>query len=308
MPLVTVSQTTGALVAPSLVDAFLKGRTQTTFNAYSRDLATFSRFLDVPTATDAANHLLALPHGQANGTALAYRASMIEAGLAPATVNRRLAALRSLVKLANTLGMVPWRLEVESVKSQAYRDTRGPGRDAYRALLDVARDQAPAKASRDVALVHFLHDLGLRRGEVVALDLADLNTRTQTLKIVGKGCTEATPITIPAPTFDVLLGWLAHRGDAPGALFTNFDRAGKGHRLTGSGLYSIVRGLGEKIDIQTRPHGLRHLAITEALNLTKGDLRAVQRFSRHRDVRTLNVYDDNRADLGGEVAALVAGA
>ncbi len=45
-----------------------------------------------------------------------------------------------------------------------------------------------------------------------------------------------------------------------------------------------------------------------ALDLTGGNVRAVQRFSRHRDLRVLNLYDDNRQDLGGEVAALVAGA
>ena len=36
------------------------------------------------------------------------------------------------------------------------------------------------------------------------------------------------------------------------------------------------------------------------------NLRAVQRFSRHRDPRVLSVYDDNREDLGGRIAVLVA--
>jgi len=54
-----------------------------------------------------------------------------------------------------------------------------------------------------------------------------------------------------------------------------------------------------------RAHGLRHAAITTALDWT-GDLRAVQPFSRHQDVRVLTVYDDNRADLGEQVAQRVA--
>ena len=58
--------------------------------------------------------------------------------------------------------------------------------------------------------------------------------------------------------------------------------------------------------METWPHGIRHTAITEALNLTQGDVRAVQRFSRHRDVRVLTIYDDNRTDLGGKVARMVA--
>ena len=54
-----------------------------------------------------------------------------------------------------------------------------------------------------------------------------------------------------------------------------------------------------------RPHGLRHAAITAALDLT-GDLRVVQRFSRRKDVRVLTVCGDNRADLGGDVARRIA--
>lgn len=40
---------------------------------------------------------------------------------------------------------------------------------------------------------------------------------------------------------------------------------------------------------------------------TGGDVRRVQKFFRHRHLRTLTVYDDNRQDFAGEVAALVAG-
>jgi len=68
----------------------------------------------------------------------------------------------------------------------------------------------------------------------------------------------------------------------------------------------MVRDLGRKIGLKVWPHGLRHAAITEALDLTGGNVRAVQRFSRHRDVRILERYDDNRRDLGGEVAKQVA--
>ncbi len=60
------------------------------------------------------------------------------------------------------------------------------------------------------------------------------------------------------------------------------------------------------VGLKTWPHGLRHAAITEALDLTGGDVRKVQRFSRHRDLQTLTIYDDNRVDLAGEVSKLVA--
>ncbi len=102
-----------------------------------------------------------------------------------------------------------------------------------------------------------------------------------------------------------LRAWLVLRGTEPGPLFGNVDRARKGRRLTTTSVYRMVRALGVKVGLVVRPHGLRHAAITAALDLT-GDLRAVRRFSRHKDVRVLTVYDDNRADLGGEVARRVA--
>jgi integrase/recombinase XerC len=120
--------------------------------------------------------------------------------------------------------------------------------------------------------------------------------------IVGKGSTEREAITLPAPTAQALSAWLKVRGTNQGPLFCNVDRARQGNgRLTGRGLHKICRLHG------FRPHGLRHLAITEALDLTNGDARAVKRFSRHSRIETVLIYDDNRQDLGGNIARMIAG-
>ena len=294
--------------APShrLVEAFFAGRNVRTLEAYRQDLETFRAFVGAASVDEAAGLLLSRGHGEANALGLSYRAELLERGLAPSTVNRRLAALRSLVKLARTLGLVAWTLEVEGVKSKAYRDTRGPGRAGFRRLLDELEERADGKAKRDLAAVRLLYDLALRRGEVVSLDLEDVDLEAGTVDVLGKGRTERVRLTLPEPTREALRAWMEARGAEPGPLFLNFDRAGKGGRLTGRSLHRIVKALGLKAGLEVRPHGLRHAAITEALDLLKGDVRKVQRFSRHRDLRTLNRYNDNREDLGGEVARLVA--
>ena len=73
------------------------------------------------------------------------------------------------------------------------------------------------------------------------------------------------------------------------------------------GLYLVVRQISERVGLRVRPHGLRHAAITRALDLMGGDIRSVQKFSRHQDVRLLQRYDDNRQDLAGAVAQRQAG-
>jgi integrase/recombinase XerC len=124
--------------------------------------------------------------------------------------------------------------------------------------------------------------------------------------VKGKGRSgEREALTLPGKTVDALGAWVKVRGVEAGSLFVNYDRAGKGKSLSDTALYYIIRRLGEKVGIVTRPHGIRHAAITEALDRTR-DPRAVQRFSRHRDLATILRYDDNREDLAGKVAEAVA--
>jgi integrase/recombinase XerC len=292
-----------------LLAAFLAGRSPQTVRAYRQDLADFAAFVGAASAPEAAQQWLACGPGAANERALGYKADLLGRGLAAATVNRRLAALRSLLKLGRTLGLVGWSLEVEGLRSEPYRDTRGPGRDGFRRMLSILARRTDAKGLRDWALLRLLYDLGLRRKEVVGLDMEDLDLEGATVMILGKGRTSKEKLSLPAPTRRALWDWLQVRGATPGPLFTSLDRAKKGDgRLTGSALYQIVRRLGAAVGLKTWPHALRHSAITDALDLTGGDVRAVQRFSRHRDLRTLLIYDDRRTDVAGDVARKVADA
>jgi integrase/recombinase XerC len=174
-----------------------------------------------------------------------------------------------------------------------------------------AAESGRPKPVRDLAIIRLLHDLGLRRGELVALDLADVELvpGAASVAIVGKGQTEATHLTLPDPTRHALANWVERHGEEPGPLFVRLDRAASGpDRLTDTAVFLVVRALGRKAGLSrpTRPHGLRHEAITRALDRTHGDIRTVQRFSRHADPKTLLRYDDCRRDLAGDVARLVA--
>jgi integrase/recombinase XerC len=285
----------------ALLQAFLSGRNALTMKAYRADLEDFAGFIKTGTIGEAASLLLTQAPGEANGLALAYKGAMVDRKLSAATVNRRLAALRALVKLARVLGLVPWSLEVQNLKAEACRDTKGPGRASLRKVLIELRQHPGPKSKRDVAILRLLHDLGLRRGEVVSLDRGHVDLEAGTLAVLGKGRTGRVKLSLPPETKAALSDWLATRGQEPGPLFKNFDRAEKGSRLTGASIYRLTRSLG-----LGRPHGLRHLAVTSALDLMGGDVRKVGKFSRHRDLRVLTVYDDARQDLAGEVARVIA--
>ena len=295
--------------AAALVAAFLAGRNPRTLDAYRKDLEDFRAYVGAPTPDAAAAALFGGSQGEANALALGYRVHLTERGLSPNTINRRLAALRSLVKLARTLGRVAWSLDVQSAKAQAYRDTRGPGLDGFRALLNASGGQTP-KAVRDRALLWLLFSPPLRRGEVAGLNLEDVERArgcVTALWVLGKGRADQERITLPARTGAALADWIEHRGEHPGALFLSLDPTRKGDgRLTGAGVYAVVRELGKRAGLGTvRPHGLRHAGITAALDAGM-EVREVKRFSRHAKLETLMIYDDNREDLAGRVAERVA--
>src|SRR4051794_23772017 len=82
-----------------LVEAFLAGRSPRTLAAYRADLEDFRCYMGTSTAAYAAKWLLDNPQVVAHALVLIYSSKMTRRGLQPATINRRLATLRSLVRL-----------------------------------------------------------------------------------------------------------------------------------------------------------------------------------------------------------------
>jgi len=300
-----------------LVEAFLSRPKATTVRAYRGDLEDFRSFLGADSIEVALEFLLVQGPGKANELARHYKRHLEARGLSTKTNARRLSTLRSAVKTARELGLVFWELVIKAEKAAPYRDTRGPGEEAVRAILAKASKRKDAKGLRDYALLRLLFDRALRRGEVVSLDVEDLDLDQETaigrgvVFLVGKGKSEKEPVSLPPQTRKAIAAWLEVRGLGPGPLFVNCDHAKKGrggaYRLSGTSLARIVAKAGRAVGLENvRPHGLRHTAITLVLDKTGGDMRAGQRFSRHADLQTLRHYDDNREDLGGRASLLVA--
>lgn len=301
--------------AEALLVDFAAARSPLTLKAYRTDLMDFSQTLGLASTAAAVAHLIGGGPGEANRLALHYRDHLQNAGRAPATIARRLATLRSLCRVARMVGAITWTLDLSGPRLVAYRDTRGPGRAGFQRLLQAAEDQPDPKRARDLAILWLLYGRALRRSEVCRLTVPeDIDPAGGRIRIHGKHRAEPEWVTIPPATVRALTQWLMARGLARGPLFTRLDRfapavkkmSGEHGPLTGEAIRQLVRDLGRRVNVQVRPHGLRHAAITEALSATHGDLRAVQRYARLKSANTIKVYDDERADLGGNVARMIA--
>jgi integrase/recombinase XerC len=143
------------------------------------------------------------------------------------------------------------------------------------------------------------------------LNINDFDPDAQSLRILGKGReTQTETIDFGDATVEEIAIWLdASRGTRPSnaPLFTALDFYNSGHRLTGDGIRKIVVKLCTKAGIKKTmsPHRIRHSAITAALDATDGNVRKIQKLSRHRQIDTLMSYDDNRGRDQAEVTALL---
>ena len=180
--------------AHQLLALFLSGRSPRTLDAYRADLNRFSEFTGVPDVAQAAKHLLALTNGEANALVLRYRAALIQSGLAPATTNRRLAALRSLVQLAASRVGTLAAFRSWGRGDSLSRHPR-PGKGGYQRLLAVLEGTKSAKSRRDHAIIRLLFDLALRREEVVRLDRHDVDLQGNRVSILGKKRTQKEWLT-----------------------------------------------------------------------------------------------------------------
>jgi integrase/recombinase XerC len=312
-PVFKFSKTLAAATA-DVIEAWLRGRNEKTKRGYLSDICQFATWAKAPSSHAAVDALLRMGPGGANRVVMTYRADMVEAGLSSSTINRRLAALRSMVKVGRLIGAVTWSLDVENVKSEAKGDMRGPGLADLQLMTRAAAamgDRKPAR--RDRAVLAILFDLGLRRAELCGLDLADVEVSSDGLPtavwIIGKGHREKQRLTLPEATGRALAEWIQARGTEPGPLFQRCD----GHqvvadvRLSGESIRQLVGRLGIAAGVSrtVRPHGLRHAAATTALDSGR-DVRDVRKFTRHATLDMVLRYDDQRLDTAGEIAALLS--
>lgn len=288
----------------ALVQHAFEGLTPNTLRAYSKGWDDFGVYLGFHDRAQAAMKLIRSNHGQANALVLGYRAHLLERKLQPSTINSRLAAVKSIMDRLRIMGLVTWKIEVKGFKVMSYKDTRGPGREPIAKVVAALEARDDRKALRDVAMIRLLYNVGLRRGEAAALNVEHVEFSKNRIWITGKGHLEREPVTIPEKVKNALMKWLVKRPipsdqKGRGPVFVSLDPGSDGHRLSGTGIWKMIKGYG-----LGRPHGLRHTAVTEGLAKTK-DPTKVQQFSRHKDLRTLMIYNDNQKDAGGEVAKLL---
>jgi len=266
-----------------------RGAAEKTRRAYRVDLAQFAGW--------ASAH--ELEPGSIDHRALRrYAASLTERGLAPATVARKLAALRGFFRALIELGERadnPAELLSSPKRAQRLPHVLRPAEIA--ALLDRIPATTPLEL-RDRALFELAYASGLRAEELVSLDLDAVEFDAERVRVEGKGGK-----TRLVPTGEHALRAIERYLDrARPALATGEEGAGgalflskTGRRLSTSDVRRRLRVWTHHASAQApgvgdlHPHALRHSFATHLLE-GGADLRAIQELLGHASISTTQVY------------------
>jgi integrase/recombinase XerC len=148
---------------------------------------------------------------------------------------------------------------------------------------------------RDRALVELLYGTGIRIGELVALDVRDLELRAREVRVMGKGSKERI-VPIPEQARRALSAWLKvrrHSGVMSEPLFISLRprREGGPRRLAAREARRILgeRAVRADLDQHVHPHRLRHSYATHLLDMG-ADLREIQELLGHTSLSTTQKY------------------
>ncbi|MDI9634364.1 tyrosine-type recombinase/integrase [Geitlerinema splendidum] len=272
---------------------------------YVRSLSAGSR----PTMQQSLNAIAALlTNGECDAMTLNWAAldyqhtAAVQAALletrSPATVKKMMAALKRVLKEATRLKLMDsdsYTMAIDLPKIKDTRKLRGRALSSAEigSLMKVCTDDPTLQGIRDAALIAILRGSGLRRAEVVKLELKDLNLDTGALEVrQGKGGKDRT-VYLPESAIAYLQPWLSHRGDTPGPLLCPIHKGGyiEWRHLTPQAVLLIVQKRASQAGVeQFSPHDFRRTFCSDLLDAGV-DIVTVQKLAGHSSPVTTAKYD-----------------
>jgi len=139
---------------------------------------------------------------------------------------------------------------------------------------------------------------GLRIIEITRLDVSDLELLTKRALIKGKGRDDKEPIYLHPETVTHLETYLKVSGLASGPLFPSRSNRTLNRPMSTRGLVNLITEMFRVLAINKTAHGFRHYFTTQLLRNYEGNLMEVARYTRHRSLEMLSVYNDDLSREG----------
>ncbi len=262
-----------------------RGASASTVSAYSGDLKEFCAFMKEKRGKN----------GETAGKAdvAAFLMDLKENGRSGATVNRKLASVRSYYSFLRSQGYAAGD-PTEGIKApkQERKEIEFLSEEEVNLLMDIPADDA--KGRRDKALLELLYATGMRAGEAAALNTGDMDLRIGFVSCGAEiGRTRIIPLGRPARQalrdyLDEARPALLGENRDCGALFLNY----MGQRMTRQGIWKVLRHYGKKaqLEIDLSPALLRNSFAAHMVQ-NGADLRSLQQLLGLEDITATKIFN-----------------
>lgn len=219
------------------------------------------------------------------------------------TKNKQLTSARILLKEMNRKGFVPVDItqNVKSFSQNKRHKKEGLTEDEIQKLIsEINSMRMTSKSTRLRAIVCLLTLQGLRQCEAVRLDVKDIDLVNKIIHVRSKGSDDKEIVNLHPETVRALQEYIKFNKIADGALFVSWSNNNKNKRITTYSLRQIVKDSLLPLEIDKTVHGFRHYFTSKLIKMYKGDVLEVARYTRHKSLEMLQVYNDNikmKADL-----------
>jgi site-specific recombinase XerD len=238
-----------------------------------------------------------------------YRMYLESRRLAANTINQQLAAVRRLAHEAADAGLLSPDLaagisRVKGVKQLGQRSGNWLSLEQSTDVLSRARGDR-LREKRDCAMLALLFGCGLRRSELVGLEMSDVQKRQEhwaIVDLIGKGGHIRT-VPIPAWAKHALDEWTTAAGITERRVFRAVSRAGRvwGKGISQNVVWYVVKGCCEKAGLERiAPHDLRRTC-AKLCHSSGGELEQIQFLLGHASVQTTERYLGCKQNLGHSV-------
>ncbi len=267
-----------------------KGFSGNTIDAYRNDLSQMVSFVEELARVQGFS-----PQWSAvdRSLLLGYILNLKERNYAPATVARKVAAIKSFFDFLVAEGALQSDPTENLSSPRVGKPLPKPlSHSEVQALLEEPAKLSTPEAKRDKAMLELLYAGGMRVSELVSMNLADLNLESGFVRCFGKGAKERI-IQIHEKAVRAIKEYLAEArlhllgNKEEEALFLNR----RGERLTRQGFWLILKTYAKAAGIKAgiSPHTLRHSFATHMLS-GGADLRAVQELLGHANITSTQIY------------------
>lgn len=214
------------------------------------------------------------------------------------TAKKMICALKRVLKEARKLGLITMdeyivATDLPTITPHNNLRGRALSNSEIKKIMEVCLNDESQQGVRDAALIAVLRGSGLRRGEMVALNVGDLNVETQTLNIRhGKGGKERI-VYLPDSAMKYINNWLSVRGRKPGALICPILKSGKiqNRHMSSEAVLLILKKRSVEAGIEYfSPHDLRRTFCSDLLDAGV-DIVTVQKLVGHASPSTTSKYD-----------------